>query len=71
MDVLNHFLKRFPTLESMNQKLVWLPTWHQARQICTSIGIADSSILDVVQDSFRADRNDELLGLYGLILTRL
>jgi len=68
---LGHFLKRFQSLEGMTQKLVWLPTWHQARQICTSIGVADSRILEMVQHSCLADRDDELLGLYGLILDHL
>jgi len=36
---LPRFLDIFGTLEDIQEKLVWLPTWHQARLLCERYGI--------------------------------
>jgi len=64
---LGHFLKRFETIENIAEKLVWLPTWHQARQICKQLNIADEKILHVIQSSNLSEPGSELIGLYRLI----
>jgi len=64
---LGHFLKRFETIENIAKKLVWLPTWHQARQICQRLKIPDEKILHVIQSSNLAEPGSELIGLYRLI----
>jgi hypothetical protein len=38
---LARFLDIFDTMDQIAQKLVWLPTWHQARLVCRQLGIAD------------------------------
>jgi hypothetical protein len=41
---LGHFLKIFETIENMKEKLVWLPTWHQAKIICKNLNISQDEI---------------------------
>jgi hypothetical protein len=36
---LPRFLEIFGTLDRMIEKLVWLPTWHQARILCRHLGL--------------------------------
>jgi hypothetical protein len=31
---LNHFLKIFESIEKMKERLVWIPSWEQARHLC-------------------------------------
>ena len=40
---LNHFLKRFGTVEAIADKLVWVPTWHQARLLLENYGETPSA----------------------------
>jgi len=41
---LGHFLRIFSTIENMKAKLVWLPTWHQAKTICKNLNISQTEI---------------------------
>jgi hypothetical protein len=41
---LGHFLRIFETIENMRDKLVWLPTWHQAKIICKNLNIGRAEI---------------------------
>jgi hypothetical protein len=65
---LPRFLEIFGTLEQITERLVWLPTWYQARLLCQRLGISD----EVVEESRQRNQAylpaDELLSIYGLIL---
>ena len=41
---LQRFIEIFDSIEQIRAKLVWLPTWHQARLICRQFGISDAAI---------------------------
>ena len=68
---LPRFIEIFGTIEQMTEKLVWLPTWYQARLVCLQLGVTD----DVIEKSRQRRRDflpaDELLYLYGLIVEAL
>jgi hypothetical protein len=68
---LGHFARRFGTMEDVADKLVWLPTWHQARLLCKTMGISKEEICEAVCTSGVATVDGELLSLYGLILKGL
>jgi hypothetical protein len=68
---LGHFLRRLGTVENMMDKLVWLPTWHQARQICRELGIDDVGIWEALCLARVANVGDELLLVYNLIQSKL
>jgi hypothetical protein len=67
---LGRFLQTFGTLESMQEKLVWLPTWSQARQVAASLGIENSDIASLAGRAIEEGR-DETLELYCAILELL
>ena len=64
---LGHFLNRFGSMEEMERKLVWLPTWHQALQICNNLNISEDSVESMVRSLSANDPEGGLLRLYELI----
>jgi hypothetical protein len=68
---LKRFLEIFGTMEEITQKLVWVPTWHQARLLCQGMGINNVSWADDQNFDHPSDPIDELLHLYEAIIARL
>lgn len=68
---LGHFARRFGTVGEMAGKLVWLPTWYQARLICESMGIDDAQVWERLCLEPVGIPGGELLVLYHLLLERL
>ena len=68
---LARFLDIFGTIEQMAEKLVWTPTWHQARLVCRQLGIPDEVFEKRRQRDPGATPVEELLGIYGLIIETL
>jgi hypothetical protein len=65
---LGHFLRIFGTIEAVAEKLIWLPTHHQARLLCDRLGV-DAKEIDAAPSSGKI--SDGLLALYRIILTKL
>ena len=68
---LGHFLRLLGSIEDVVQKLVWLPTWHQSRQIGAKLGIEDKELSDIFSGSAVPGPGQDLLALYGKILENL
>ena len=68
---LGHFLKRFETTENIADKLVWLPTWHQARLICEQLHIPYDEIYSILYPETNQTIGADILRLYGMILRKL
>jgi hypothetical protein len=68
---LARFIEIFDTIEQIAQKLVWLPTWHQARLVCQQLGITDEVFEKQRQRRPSSQPVEELLGIYGLIIETL
>ena len=68
---LPRFIELFDTTEQIAEKLVWLPTWHQARLLCRQLGIINQAIHAGRQDGNAFLPVDELLHIYGLIVEAL
>jgi hypothetical protein len=41
---LPRFIEIFGSIENMVEKLVWLPTWHQARMLYQRLGVTDDGL---------------------------
>ena len=63
---LPRFVEILGSVERISQKLVWLPTFHQARLLLHAKGISDEQIQGVSSDQ----RNDHIR-IYGQIVTEL
>ena len=68
---LGHFLRIFETIENMKAKLVWLPTWHQAKTICKNLNINETEINASICSPEAARSGDDTSALYKLILEKL
>jgi hypothetical protein len=44
---LPRFLDIFGSTEAIAEKLVWLPTWHQARLLCQQLGVPDQVVANI------------------------
>ena len=68
---LARFIEIFETIDQIAEKLVWLPTWHQARLVCRQLGITDEVIVQGRQRDHASSPVEELLHIYGLIVEAL
>ncbi len=68
---LQRFIEIFDSIEQIREKLVWLPTWHQARLICRQLGISDEAIEEERKKGDALSAGDDLLSVYGLIVKAL
>lgn len=66
-----HFLRIFGTVENMTRRLVWLPTWHQARLLCDQLGVDQRELSKLRHCSGEIGPGDELIVLYEIILDGL
>ena len=65
---LKHFLRRAGDIETLEARMLWLPQWHQARQIARALGIPDDEVARKLADGRVFASNAELSALYRLIL---
>jgi hypothetical protein len=68
---LKHFLRRAGTVESLTQALIWLPTWHNAREILSSLGVSHESVAQRLEASNAIADGCELAMLYRMIAEQL
>jgi hypothetical protein len=68
---LPRFIDIFGSVENIVAKLVWLPTWHQARLICRQLEIEDNVVLGLLRGKKVLSMNEDLKYIYGCICTAL
>jgi hypothetical protein len=68
---LGRFLEIFDNLENLIAKLVWLPTWHQARLLADLMGIDGQEISGIWSSGSIETPGYELYFLYGILLAKL
>ncbi|MBD3226209.1 MAG: hypothetical protein GF313_15890 [Caldithrix sp.] len=68
---LGHFLKIFETVQNLTDKLVWLPTEHQALRICQEFSVSENKISDTLAGISDRSNDALLIALYRLIIENL
>ena len=68
---LSHFARLLGGVQGISKKLVWLPTWHQARLLCRQHGVPDEEVASIWSSAEPMGPGDELIALYELLLDRL
>ncbi|MDH3798789.1 MAG: hypothetical protein OET21_07820 [Desulfobacterales bacterium] len=68
---LPRFIDLFGSIEAIAEKLVWLPTWHQARLLCQQLGVPDEAVADIWQSHPPRLAGDELRQIYALLMGAL
>lgn len=64
---LGHFFQILGSLEEVAAKLIWLPTWHQARLLAQSLGISSQAVAALWRQGEEMRPGEELLALYELL----
>ena len=65
------FIGIFGSVEAIAEKLVWLPTWHQARLLCKQLGVPDEKVTNIWRDRPTLPEGDELHEIYALVVDTL
>jgi len=65
------FIEIFGDMEKMVEKLIWLPTWHQARLLCQGLGKPFDTVAKLWQGNDTLPPGDELLAIYQVIIDAL
>jgi hypothetical protein len=68
---LPRFIDIFGSPEEVADKLVWLPTWHQARLLAQQLGVDPEKISGLWRTESVPPPGEELAGLYRMILEAL
>ena len=68
---LPRFVDIFGSPAAVAEKLVWVPTWHQARLVAERLGVTADRVAGLWDGEGGCAPGDELLGLYRRILARL
>ena len=68
---LPRFIDIFGSVENIVAKLVWLPTWHQARLICRQLEIEDNVMLGLFRGDKLLSMHEDQKYIYRCICTAL
>ena len=64
---LKHFLRRSGTLDSLKDRMCWLPNWEQARHLLREIGVTSNALAQRLYDTRAIALGTERLELYRMI----
>jgi hypothetical protein len=65
------FLSILGNVETMQQELVWLPTWHQARLLMDQLGIGTEALGAIFPGDSAVTPDDEMLAVYSILARAL
>ena len=68
---LPRFIDIFGSIEAIAEKLICLPTWHQARLLCQQQGAPDSAVANIWQSQTPLTVGDEPRQIYELPIAAL
>jgi hypothetical protein len=68
---LPRFIDIFGTVDNIAEKMVWLPTWHQARLLCQKLGVSDEAVTSMLQNAEALTAGEDLIKIYELLIDTL
>lgn len=68
---LGHFVRLLGSVDAVRERLVWLPTWHQARLVAEALGVGEEATRTIWAGGKPPGPGEDLLMLYGRILEAL
>lgn len=68
---LPRFIDLLGSEAAVAEKMVWLPTWHQARLVCELLGIDESDFLISRNEGAGVTPSEELANVYSAIIRAL
>jgi hypothetical protein len=67
----DYFTNHAGGVERFKEIMLWLPTWHDARDILQSLGVSDQEVAAELRERRAIEAGQELLVLYELIAEAL
>jgi hypothetical protein len=67
----DYFMNQVGGVERFKEIMLWLPTWHDARNILQSFGVSDQEVAAELRERRGIEYERELLVLYELIAEEL
>jgi hypothetical protein len=67
----DYFINQVGGVDRFKQIMLWLPTWHDARNTLRSLGVSDAEVSTELQHHRAIENQRELLSLYAMIAARL
>lgn len=68
---LPRFIDIFGSLEAMQERLVWVPTWHQARLLSRRVGVTDEAVASACLAPKGLQPGEEENAIYRLLIEAL
>ncbi|MEM7559068.1 MAG: hypothetical protein AAF394_08090 [Planctomycetota bacterium] len=68
---LKHFLRRSGTIENLKERVCWIPTWEQMRDLLREHGVSDAVMAEHLEETRAIHNGTERLELYRLFEERL
>jgi hypothetical protein len=68
---LPRFMDIFGSPEALVEKLVWLPTWHQARLLCYQLNVPDDVVAGIWRGGTDLSTGEEHHKIYEVIIDAL
>ncbi|MBN8601831.1 MAG: hypothetical protein E6R05_05470 [Candidatus Moraniibacteriota bacterium] len=68
---LQHFLRYTGSIDGMKSRLVWLPSWHDAREQLRKLGVTDALMAAYLHDHKAIENGNELEWLLRLWLEKI
>ncbi len=68
---LPRFIDIFGSIQSITEKLVWLPTWHQAHLLCQNLGVGVSPMAENWKSLTIAGPAEGLAIIYRALIEKL
>jgi hypothetical protein len=67
----DYFISQVGGVDRFKQIMLWLPTWHDAREVLCSLGVRDTEVAAALQKQHAIENQRELLSLFEMIAARL
>ena len=67
----DYFIRQAGGVERFKEIMLWLPTWHDVREILHSFGVSDEEVAAELRDRGAIEGHQELLVLYEMSAERL
>jgi hypothetical protein len=67
----DYFISQAGGVDRFKQIMLWLPIWHDARELLRSLGVSDGEVAAALQTQHAIENQRELLSLFELIAARL
>jgi hypothetical protein len=67
----DYFMGQVGGVDRFREIMLWLPTWHDAREILRTYAVSDEAVADELRRRQAIERQRELIEMYAMIADKL